>query len=229
LYRFTGEETPVTRAANPPVGERIRAERTRLGMSLRALAREVAVSPSLISQIETGKCRPSVNTLYSITTALGISIEEVFENPAGAHTRLIAAGIASTATLPAILGGTVAAPPGPAPGGRPAAPVARAGEREVLELDSGVTWERLGHVPGTHVDFLLVSYAPGGSSSGAGQFMRHSGVEYGYLVEGELTLNLGDEEYRLTAGHSVSFPSSTPHRYRNDAPSPAVGVWFVTG
>ena len=61
------------------IGERIRAERERRGVSLRSLARSVGLSPSLISQIETGKCRPSVSTLYAITTALGVSVEDVFE------------------------------------------------------------------------------------------------------------------------------------------------------
>ena len=112
---------------------------------------------------------------------------------------------------------------------RGASPVARAGEREVLRLDSGVTWERLGHVPGVQVDFLLVTYAPGGSSSGTGQLMRHTGAEFGYLIEGELILTLDGDEQNLTAGQSVSFASSTPHRYRNDGPRPAVGVWFVSG
>ena len=42
----------------PSLGERIRAERNRQGLSLRALARSVGVSPSMMSQIETGKTRP---------------------------------------------------------------------------------------------------------------------------------------------------------------------------
>ena len=36
------------------------------------------VSASMISQIETAKSRPSVSTLYAITSALGMSIEDVF-------------------------------------------------------------------------------------------------------------------------------------------------------
>lgn len=106
-------------------------------------------------------------------------------------------------------------------------PLVRPGEREVLELESGVTWERLGHVPGTDVDFLLVTYAPGGSSSGTGKLMRHGGVEHGYLIEGELTLTLGFDTHHLEPGDAVSFPSVTPHRYRNEGDVPAVGVWFV--
>src|SRR5215475_6964389 len=63
----------------PSLGDQIRTERTRKGVSLRALARDVGVSASMISQIETGKSRPSVSTLYAITTALGMSLQEIFD------------------------------------------------------------------------------------------------------------------------------------------------------
>src|ERR1700760_2257162 len=68
-----------------PVGERLRAHRSEAGMSLRELARQVGVSPSLISQIEHGKATPSVATLYAIVSELGISLDELFfDQPRGA-------------------------------------------------------------------------------------------------------------------------------------------------
>src|SRR5215467_11859333 len=67
----------------PPIGQRIREERLRRGFNLRSLARSVNVSASHISQIETGKCRPSVSTLYDITSVLGVSIDDLFAAPAG--------------------------------------------------------------------------------------------------------------------------------------------------
>src|SRR6201999_4283316 len=68
-----------------PVGEGLRKHRQEAGMSLRALAREIGVSPSLISQIEHGKATPSVATLYAIVSELGISLDELFfDNPRGA-------------------------------------------------------------------------------------------------------------------------------------------------
>src|SRR6188472_2945429 len=63
----------------PPIGPRIRDERERRNVTIRALARVLGVSPSLISQIETGKSQPSVSTLYSITSALGMSLEDLFD------------------------------------------------------------------------------------------------------------------------------------------------------
>lgn len=194
----------------PAMGARIRAERTRRGVSVRGLARDVGVSASLISQIETNKSRPSVSTLYAITTALSLPVEQLFD----AHDVE-----ERTASLRVV---------GP-DRGRPVGPHVQPAERELLTLGTGVTWERLGQLPGTHVDFLLITYQPGGTSSGRGELMRHTGTEHGYLVSGELVLSLGFEKHHLVAGDSVCFDSTTPHGYRNEGTEPAVGVWFVQG
>jgi transcriptional regulator with XRE-family HTH domain/quercetin dioxygenase-like cupin family protein len=222
----------VSSAVVPPVGARIRQARLERGTTLRALAREIGVSASLVSQIETGKSQPSVSTLYAITTALGISVESLFDAGEGAGDGAqepVRAGVgagplaAVPATVPHALAAFAADP------GRRIGPLVGAGGRETLELDSGVVWERLGRVPGAEADFLLVTYRPGGSSSGSGALMRHPGTEYGYLTSGELILTLGFEEYTVRPGDSVCFESTTPHRYRNDGEVPAVGVWFVSG
>lgn len=209
-------------AVVPPVGARIRHARLERGMSLRALAREVGVSASLVSQIETGKSQPSVSTLYAITTALGISVESLFDARASSPMT----GVNPPGTVPHAVAALSALAADP---GRRIGPLVGAGERETLELDSGVVWERLGRVPGADVDFLLVTYRPGGSSSGSGGLMRHAGTEYGYLASGELILTLGFDEYTVRPGDAVCFESTTPHRYRNDGEVPAVGVWFVYG
>ena len=46
-------------------------------LTLRELARRVGVSPSLISQIETGRSQPSVGTLYAIATELEVSVDDL--------------------------------------------------------------------------------------------------------------------------------------------------------
>jgi transcriptional regulator with XRE-family HTH domain len=209
----------------PALGARIRSERLRQGLTVRGLARDIGVSASLISQIETERSRPSVSTLYAITAALGISVEGLFDaDEADAPGQ-------PDADDPTPDGST--GRPDEAPGEGPGAPPTRQGprvrpaQRERLTLDSGVTWERLGQHPDAHFDFLLVTYAPGGTSSSNGELMRHRGTEYGYLVSGELVLTLGSEDHRVVAGESVCFDSSTPHRLHNEGDTPAVGVWFV--
>lgn len=207
----------------PWLGPRIREERLRRGISLRALARQVGVSASMISQIETAKSQPSVSTLYAITNALAVSVEDLFavsdgsELAAAPVPRAVQQNGAPTTVLEAL--GSFA--------DDRLGPLVRSTERPVLELDSGVTWELLGKLPHHAVDFLLITYAPGGTSSSTGGLMRHPGSEYGYLLRGELTVTLGFDRSTLRAGESISFDSTTPHSYRNDGAEPAVGVWFV--
>jgi transcriptional regulator with XRE-family HTH domain len=211
----------------PWLGQRIREERGRRGVSLRGLARDVGVSASMISQIETGKSSPSVSTLYAITSALGISVEDLFTPPddkapddkAPDEKAMEVAEPRPTRVAEAL---------GSMRGGHRLGPLVRPTGRRVLTLDSGVTWELLGELPHRSVDFLLVTYAPGGSSSSTGGLMRHQGAEYGFLISGELILTLGFEELHLRPGDAISFDSTTPHSYRNKGRVPAVGVWYVT-
>lgn len=42
----------------------------------------------------------------------------------------------------------------------------------------------------------------------------HPGIEFLFLINGELALKIGTEEYQLDAGDSVYFDSSIPHSYR---------------
>jgi transcriptional regulator with XRE-family HTH domain len=200
----------------PPIGPRIRAERERRNVTIRALARVIGVSPSLISQIETGKSQPSVSSLYSITSALGLSLEDLFDanDAESSETQGTITSVAGIRYLRSDRAKGVG-------------PHVSPDDRELLTLESGVTWERLGQVPHHHVDFLLVTYQPGSASSSEGRLMRHSGTEYAYLVSGGLELSLGFDKYVLAPGDSVCFESTRPHAYFNHGKIPAIGVWFV--
>jgi len=45
----------------------------------------------------------------------------------------------------------------------------------------------------------------------------HPGVEFLYVMNGELTLKIGTEEYVLNEGDTVYFDSSIPHSYRRSS------------
>jgi transcriptional regulator with XRE-family HTH domain len=183
------------------IGARLRDARSARGLSVRGLAQTLGVSASLISQIETGKTQPSVSTLYAIVTALGVSIDELL--------------------------GVVTAPD-PAPASTASPVVQRAADNPVIEMENGVRWERLAAGDGA-ADVLLVRYEPGASSSVEGRLMRHAGIEYAYLLEGELTLRLEFDTFVLRAGDSLHFDSVRPHMYENRTDAVARGLWFVTG
>lgn len=203
------------------VGQRLRARREEQGLSLREFARRLGVSPSAISKIETDKYRPSVSTLWSIVSELGMSLDELFgaarEPRATAHPE----------------------PPHPPEAARPTGDatarrgrvqrVQRADSRKIVELDSGVTWERLTPTTDPEADFLFVRYDVGGSSSKNDSFIRHSGREYGLVLRGTLEVTVGFDAHVLRPGDSISFESTTPHRLKNISDEPVEGVWVVIG
>src|SRR6478672_10415238 len=63
------------------IGRRLAAHRGQRGMRVAELAREVGVTPSLISQIERGMSRPSVSTLFGIAQALDVPVDAFFREP----------------------------------------------------------------------------------------------------------------------------------------------------
>ena len=102
-----------------------------------------------------------------------------------------------------------------------------ADQRRVLRLgDPSVRVEQL--APGaTQLEPQLFRLAEGASSDGA---YAHDGEEFLYLLAGAVTVWVGDEEpYRLTrAGDALSFPSTLPHRWRNDARGESRLLWINT-
>ena len=187
------------------IGDRLREERVKAGLSQRELARRLGLSASLISQLESGQSRPSVGTLYSIVTELGVSLDSVIRGDGGAG-------------APADGGVRIDRSPVAHPGGRPS-----------IDLDSGVRWEELAADHEEGVDFLLAIYEVGGASTPDRSLMRHHGREYGYVVSGTLGLQIGFQEHELHPGDSIAFDSTTPHRLFNKGDVPVQAVWFVVG
>lgn len=206
-----------------PVGEGLRKHRQEAGMSLRALARKVGVSPSLISQIEHGKATPSVATLYAIVSELDVSLDELFfDGPRGAAAP---AAVVERHADPGNERTPTSHWRAPSEG-----PVLRAGNRLSLTLATGVRWERLtaSHDPG--VEFLYCTYPVGGESAPADDLMTHEGSEYGIILEGRCGATVGEENFELDPGDSIAFESRTPHRIWNLSDrEPMLAIWTVVG
>jgi mannose-6-phosphate isomerase-like protein (cupin superfamily) len=107
--------------------------------------------------------------------------------------------------------------------------VQRAGERQVLELESGVKWELLATSHEPDMDFIHHIYAPGGSSSAPGVLMRHTGREFGIVLRGRLGVTVGFDEYVLLPGDSILFDSTTPHRLHNEGDEEVHSIWMIYG
>jgi transcriptional regulator with XRE-family HTH domain len=196
---------PLDRAAGASkVGTRLRAERERLGISLRELARRVGVSPSLVSQIELDRVNPSVSTLYAIVTELGMTMSDVFGD-SGRGERVVRQPLNDDGLAE------------------------RPETRRVINLASGVRWERLTPHSDRDVEFLYVVYPVGAASCPEDALMSHGGKEYGYVSSGTLGVRVGFEEYELGPGGSIAFDSSAPHRLWAVGDEPVHAIWVVIG
>jgi mannose-6-phosphate isomerase-like protein (cupin superfamily) len=102
-------------------------------------------------------------------------------------------------------------------------------QRQAIELASGVRWEQLVAASDDGIDFLHAVYEVGGASAPGEEMLRHNGREYGYVISGTLGIRIGFDEYELTAGDSVSFDSTTPHRLFNKGDVHVHAVWFQIG
>lgn len=185
------------------LGERLRAARLARGLSLRATAAQSAISPSLLSQVETGKVQPSVSTLYAIVSCLGLSVDDVLGHRPPAPEVVPARGRID-----------------------PVQPLSEAPE---IVMQNGVTWRSLAVSGDEGVDAVLATYEPGAASSLDETHMRHVGIEHGFIIRGELTLKLDFDTFVLRPGDSLCFDAQRPHYYFNHTDDIAEGIWHIIG
>jgi transcriptional regulator with XRE-family HTH domain len=214
------------------IGEKLRAARLDQNLSLRELAARAEVSPSLLSQIETGKVNPSVRSLHSIADALSVPIDHFFpnenENEGEAGSVLTAGGGMTASEFRAM---QLAEPAENLDIGFESqeraeeSPVMHLTARPTIELEGGVTWARLTPGPENGIEFLQICYEV--SASSGKRMSHHVGREFGLILEGELLLELGFERYLLKAGDSIIFDSTTPHRLTNAGQVTVRAIWVV--
>ncbi|MFC8244795.1 helix-turn-helix domain-containing protein [Streptomyces chartreusis] len=212
------------------IGPAVRSAREAQGISLRELARRIGVSPSFVSQLERNKANASVGTLYSLVEALGLSLDELMVKE-------------SASARKADTGDDGLQPPSMAFVDRARsnsqdirmaewppveAPMQPANSRARVQFP-GVLWERLTQAADPFVDFLHVEYGPGSSSCAPDNMMRHGGREYGYVISGRISVQVGFDSYELSPGDAVTFDSMTPHRLSNPFDEPCQAIWVVVG
>jgi transcriptional regulator with XRE-family HTH domain len=191
------------------IGRRLRQARELAGISLRQLAKRVDLSASAVSQIETGATQPSVKTLYALAVELGLSLDDLLDNPFLEWRGRI--GSSNSSLLPTSDDDRVL----------------RKRDRAILELDTGVRWERLTTRSDPLLDFLQITYEPGSAVSAHGRLTRSEGVELGVILSGHLDLTMGFETHRLGPGDSISLKWAEPHLLANNESEPASCVWVI--
>lgn len=181
------------------IGAYLKHARLNQRRSLRQLSNEVGCSESFLSKVENDKLRPSLAMLHRIVSALGVSIGKLFSSGEGVDS--------STFT------------------------VVRANDRPILKTghmrsSNGITLESL--VPMSTAVLLEANIhrvAQGGSSRG---FIQHQGEEMGFLLEGNIELNVQGKKVTLRKGDTFFFQSHLKHGYRNIGKTEAQIVWINT-
>ena len=185
----------------PRVGAKLKHARLVKGLRLTDLARTTGLSESLISKIENDKATPSLHTFHLLARALGSHIAAFFSDEKASYKMIM-----------------------------------RRGQRPVLNRLGAVNSD----AEGTETELLipfgaksllqatLVRIQPGGGNLGFARLREHAGDEVGYILQGEITLAIGSEEYRLSEGDAFFFPSNLPHGVCNHGKGVAEIVWVST-
>jgi len=180
------------------LGGRLRELRGESGLTLRAVAREMGISASAVSQIERGLMRPSVSRLIAYVAAIGVPLSAVFET-----------GMEKE----------------PEPN---RFAIRRSWEVAPIRLGGGVTFRRLSPAPMAGVEFFESIYPPNATSTAHGQFLRHEGYEVGTVTQGELTIEFESDVVTLAANDSITFPCDRPHIIGNrSATVTAIATWLI--
>ena len=182
------------------LGAEIRRLRGERGLSAAALAREVGVSPSLISQIERSVTTPSIEVLWAIARALNVSMGAFFQQePLN---------------------------PESAPATSKKAIVVKSNARKRIALPNSVSYDLLSPDLKHQIEFTWAEFEPGEASPH--RPYSHEGEEQMVVVEGEIHFWVDGDEFILSEGDSITIDSGLPHRAANLSRKRAIVVAAMT-
>lgn len=176
------------------IGEKIRALRLKKSMGLVELGRHTGLSAALLSKLERGKLFPTLPTLLRIALVFSIGLDHFFTDER--KRRVIAVARKKD---------RVRFPERP---GTPDIPY-------FFEcLDYPASEKKLNAFFADFQEIPTEKLRP----------HQHPGIEFLYLMSGDLNLKVGSDEYLLEAGDSIYFDSGLQHSYRKATKKPCNAV-----
>lgn len=163
------------------IGHEVRAFRKQLGITVADLAAATDISLGMLSKIENGITSPSLTTLQSLSRALGVPLTSLFRRFEEERSAVFV----------------------------------KAGEGVDVErrgTRAGHQYNLLGHIgansSGVVVEPYLITLS---EDSDVFPTFQHEGMEFIYMLEGEVVYRHGDGLFRMTAGDSLFFDADAPH------------------
>lgn len=163
------------------IGREVRGFRKKLGITVADLAAATNISLGMLSKIENGNTSPSLTTLQSLSRALGVPVTAFLRRFEEERNAVF-----------------VKAGQG--------VDVERRGTR------AGHQYTLLGHVgsntSGVVVEPYLITLS---EDSDVFPTFQHDGMEFLYMLEGEVVYRHGNNLYRMVPGDSLFFDADAPH------------------
>ena len=163
------------------IGREVKAFRKKLGLTVADLSEATGISIGMLSKIENGMTSPSLTTLQTLSAALGVQISSFFREYE--ETR--------------------------------SAVHVKAGEGMEIERRgsrAGHQYNLLGHLGGNTSGVMVEPYMITlTSESDVFPAFQHDGLEFLYVLEGEVEYRHGANTYHLCPGDSLYFDANAPH------------------
>lgn len=163
------------------IGHEVRAYRKKLGITVTDLASATGVSVGMLSKIENGNISPSLTTLQTLSKALGVPITAFFR------------GFEEPRSATFVKAGQ-------------GVNIERRGTR------AGHQYSLLGHIDnntsGVTVEPYLITLT---KDSDVFPTFQHEGMEFLYMLEGEVIYRHGEQLFNMQAGDSLFFDADAPH------------------
>lgn len=163
------------------IGHEVRAFRKKLGITGADLASATGISLGMLSKIENGNTSPSLTTLQSLARALGVPVTAFFRRFEEVRNAVFV----------------------------------KAGEGVAIErrgTRAGHQYSLLGHIgnsaSGVQVEPYLITLT---ADSDVFPAFQHDGMEFIYMLEGEVKYRHGDKLYTMLPNDSLFFDADAPH------------------
>jgi transcriptional regulator with XRE-family HTH domain len=181
------------------ISDKLRSLRLRKSMGLAQLAAHTGLSAAMLSKLENARLVPTLPTLVRIASVFDVGLDYFFTDPRKRHVVAISRKD-ERIKLPA-----------------DAKPRNAAYEFESLNFRAS---ERklnafLAYFNNLPADKIAPHY--------------HAGVEFLYIMDGELEISIGTETYQLSKGDAIYFDSVQKHAYRSRGPEHCSAVVITTG
>lgn len=163
------------------IGREVRAARRKLGITVADLSAATGLSPGMLSKIENGLTSPSLTTLLALSRALGVPLTAFLRRFEEARSAVFV----------------------------------KAGEGVDVErrgTRAGHQYALLGHLganlSGVVCEPYLITLT---HESDVFPAFQHDGVEFLYMLEGQVSYRHGEQVFAMQPGDSLFFDADAPH------------------